>query len=93
MLEPQAQIAWQGTSFDSSGDGLGQVWLTSTSGVTGRIGARGVWELASNGRAWRPWWRANLLHGPESTRVFDTRYVYVWRQGRPILLRTEQLKK
>jgi len=38
-------------------------------------------------------YRHGCEHGPESTRVFDTRYVYVWRQGRPILLRTEQLKK
>jgi len=62
VLQPQAQIAWQGTSFDPRGDGLGQVWLTSTSGITGRVGARGLWDLTSNGRAWRPWWRANLLH-------------------------------
>ena len=62
VLEPQAQLAWQGTSFEPGDDGLGQVWLTTTSGVAGRVGARGVWELTSNGRAWRPWWRANLLH-------------------------------
>lgn len=61
VLEPQAQLAWQGTSFDPGDDGLGQVWLASTSGVTGRVGARGVWTLTSDGRAWRPWWRANLL--------------------------------
>jgi hypothetical protein len=32
-------------------------------------------------------------HDPDGKRAFDTRYVYVWRRGRPQLLRSEPLRK
>jgi len=60
-LEPQAQVVWQHVSFDDANDGLGEIELGSTSGVSGRIGLRGPWTIVSDsGQVWQPYVRANL---------------------------------
>lgn len=62
-LEPQTQIVWQGTRFDTANDGAGDVSLGTTSGVSGRIGLRASWKLKTEGGTeWRPYLRANLWH-------------------------------
>ncbi len=63
ILEPQAQIIWQHVDFDQAGDGVGTIALGSTSGTTGRLGARGQWTIAGDhGEIWQPYARANLWH-------------------------------
>ena len=61
MLEPQAQIIWHQVAFKDANDGLGEVALGSTSGPTGRLGARGQWNIADkNGALWQPCAGVNL---------------------------------
>jgi outer membrane autotransporter protein len=61
ILEPQAQILWQQVSFDQANDGVGTVALGSTSGTTGRLGARAQWTIAGQyGEVWQPYARANV---------------------------------
>ncbi len=61
ILEPQAQIIWQHTSFDPGNDGTGNIALGSTSGTTGRLGLRAQWTIpGENGAIWQPYARTNL---------------------------------
>ncbi len=61
ILEPQGQIIWQHTSFRQAFDGLSEISLGSTSGVTGRLGVRGQWSVITDGgQIWQPYLRANL---------------------------------
>jgi outer membrane autotransporter protein len=61
ILEPQAQIIWQHVSFDAADDGVGNIALGSSSGTTGRLGARAQWTVVgANGEVWQPYGRANL---------------------------------
>jgi len=61
VLEPQAQIIWQKVSFGNAYDGVGPVALGSTTGTTGRLGARAKWTiLTSDGQEWQPYGRVNL---------------------------------
>ncbi len=74
VLEPQAQIVWQQVSFDDANDGLGEVALGTTSGVSGRIGLRGRWTIVSDGgQVWQPYMRANLWRdwGAQATTIFS----------------------
>ena len=74
VLEPQAQIVWQRVSFDDANDGLGQVWLGTTSGASGRIGLRGKWTIVSDsGQVWQPYVRANLWRdwAARSTAIYS----------------------
>lgn len=73
VLEPQMQVIWQHVSFSGANDGLGPVDLGSTSGTTGRIGARGRWSIdGRNGQVWEPYARVNLWHdwGGRATTVY-----------------------
>ena len=55
VLEPQAQIIWQHVGLREENDGLGSVDPGSTSGVLGRLGARGAWTIkGANGQVWQP---------------------------------------
>ena len=75
VLEPQAQIIWQEVSFKAADDGLGPVALGKTSGLTGRLGLRGVWTIVGeNGLVWQPYARANVWRdwGAEATTLFGT---------------------
>jgi outer membrane autotransporter protein len=83
VLEPEAQILWQGTQFDSANDGLGPIALGSTSGATGRLGLRGKWTvLTPGGQLWQPYVLANLWQdwGGNVTTSFT---------GEPVPLREE----
>ncbi len=61
VLEPQGQILWQHVGFDQANDGLETVALRTTSGVTGRLGIRGQWSIASvNDQVWQPYGRVNF---------------------------------
>jgi outer membrane autotransporter protein len=73
ILEPQGQIIWQHTSFRQAFDGLGEVALGTTSGVTGRLGVRGQWSVITDGgQVWQPYLRANLWQnwGGNATTTF-----------------------
>ncbi len=73
VLEPQAQIIWQQVTFGDSNDSFGPVGLGSTSGLTGRLGVRGVWTfVGSNGQVWQPYARANFWRdwGAAATTAF-----------------------
>lgn len=72
-LEPQVQAIWQHTAFSENNDGLGDVALGSTNGVTGRVGLRGKWQLAAqNGQLWEPYVAVNFWRdwGGRSATVF-----------------------
>lgn len=72
-LEPQAQAIWQNVRFSDNNDGLGDVALGSTHGVTGRVGLRGKWQLSTqNGQLWEPYVAANFWRdwGGRSATVF-----------------------
>jgi outer membrane autotransporter protein len=74
VLEPQAQIAWQRVGFHSSSDSQGAVDLGSTSGASGRVGARALWTIVdTDGSVWQPSVRANLWHDwdGKATTSFD----------------------
>jgi len=74
VLEPQAQIIWQHVSLDDANDGISTVALGSTSGATGRLGARAQWTiLGDNGEVWQPYARANLWHswGAQASTDFE----------------------
>jgi outer membrane autotransporter protein len=74
ILEPQGQILWQHTSFSQAFDGLGEVKLGTTSGVTGRLGLRAQSTIVTNsGQVWQPYVRANLWQnwGGEATTTFS----------------------
>lgn len=61
VLEPQAQLVWQHTSFDARNDGLTEVDLGSNSGLGGRLGLRGQWTLTSHdGNVFQPYLRTNI---------------------------------
>jgi outer membrane autotransporter protein len=61
VLEPQGQILWQHVDFNQAFDGLQTVGLRTTSGVTGRLGLRGQWSIASvNDQVWQPYGRINF---------------------------------
>jgi len=54
-LGPQVQAIWQNVRFSANNDGLGEVALGNTNGVTGRVGVRGKWQLTTeNGQLWEP---------------------------------------
>ena len=72
-LEPQAQAIWQNVRFSDNNDGLGDVALGSTHGVTGRVGLRGKWQLSTqNGQLWEPYVAVNFWRdwGGRSATVF-----------------------
>lgn len=72
VLEPQAQVVWQRTSFDTRNDGMGNVDLGSTSGVSSRLGVRGKWEQrTSDGKVWAPYIGANLWRDWGGNAVTD----------------------
>ncbi len=74
MLEPQAQIVWQHVHFDNGNDGLGEVSLGTTDGVSGRIGARGRWTVeTADGKTWQPYLRANYWQdrGGKATTLYS----------------------
>lgn len=61
ILEPQAQLVWQRANLGSANDGLGEVDLGTTSGVSARLGLRGQWTIAStSGKVWQPYVRTNV---------------------------------
>jgi outer membrane autotransporter protein len=73
VLEPQVQIIWQQVSFKQADDGLGPVALGKTSGLTGRLGLRGMWTIVGeNGQVWQPYARANVWQdwGAQATTMF-----------------------
>jgi len=54
-IEPQAQLVWQRVRFDEQNDGMGDVALGTTSGLSGRLGVRAKWEIKStSGQVWEP---------------------------------------
>ena len=56
VLEPQAQVLWQWTSFDAGNDGLGPVALGTSSETTARLGLKGKWTIVSDsGQVWQPY--------------------------------------
>ncbi|GAC1550406.1 MAG: autotransporter-associated beta strand repeat-containing protein [Collimonas sp.] len=60
-IEPQAQLVWQRVRFDTQNDGLGDVALGTTTGLSGRVGVRAKWKLESaNGQVWEPSLVTNL---------------------------------
>lgn len=74
VLEPQAQIIWQGVGFDQTNDLLGDVALGTTSGLTGRIGLRGQWtHLDAHGTLWQPYAGVNLWSdfGTDAVTLYD----------------------
>ena len=80
ILEPQAQIIWQHVSFDPADDGISTIALGSTSGTTGRLGARAQWTIIEdNGAVWQPYARANVWHswGAEAETTFARSSVQV----------------
>lgn len=83
VLEPQAHLAWQGTSFEERNDGLGRIALNATRGTSVRIGARARWSFDANGRAWMPWLRMNLQHdgGALAETWYDDKDVVPLRFG------------
>ncbi len=88
MLEPQGQILWQHTSFRQAFDGLGEVALGSTSGVTGRLGLRAQSTIiTAGGQVWQPYARANLWQnwGGAATTTFGVDQV-------PLLQESTQLE-
>jgi outer membrane autotransporter protein len=73
VLEPQAQVLWQWTSFDSGNDGLGPVALGTSSETTARLGLKGKWTIVSDsGQVWQPYVRTNVWSdfGPPSVTLF-----------------------
>jgi outer membrane autotransporter protein len=74
VVEPQAQVVWQRTGLDTANDGTSEVTLGTTSGVSGRLGVRLQWTVASNnGLVWQPYLRVNLWRdaGGRASTVFD----------------------
>jgi outer membrane autotransporter protein len=70
ILEPQGQIIYQHVGFRDAFDNEATIALGTTSGVTGRLGARGQWTInTENGQVWQPYVRANVWHswGAQST--------------------------
>ncbi|MEN3930045.1 autotransporter outer membrane beta-barrel domain-containing protein [Microvirga sp. W0021] len=66
ILEPQAQLAYQNTSFDSFSDAYGHFRISSSDSLRGRIGARLAKTFntndAANPRLVTAWARANIWH-------------------------------
>jgi outer membrane autotransporter protein len=74
VLEPQGQLLWQKVSFRQANDGLGDVALGDTTGLSGRIGLRGKWTVVTAGaQVWQPYLRANLWRdwGAEANAVYS----------------------
>ncbi|MGR4870969.1 autotransporter outer membrane beta-barrel domain-containing protein [Variovorax sp. LARHSF232] len=61
-LEPQGQLIWQRSTFDSFDDGVSAVDIRNDNAVTGRIGARLQGNFSGTGGTWRPYLKANLWH-------------------------------
>ncbi|MEN3929913.1 autotransporter outer membrane beta-barrel domain-containing protein [Microvirga sp. W0021] len=65
-FEPQAQIAYQHTSFDKFSDAYGRFSIEDGKSLRGRIGARlsKTWNMSETGkpRAITTWVRANIWH-------------------------------
>ncbi|SFU48518.1 outer membrane autotransporter barrel domain-containing protein [Polaromonas sp. YR568] len=61
VLETQAQLIWQRTTFNDFDDGVSSVHIERDNALTGRVGARlrGALEGSST---WRPYLLANLWH-------------------------------
>ncbi|MQR01648.1 autotransporter-associated beta strand repeat-containing protein [Glaciimonas soli] len=60
-LEPQAQLVWQRVNFDDRNDGLGDVALGTTNGLSGRLGLLAKWQVKSaSGQVWQPSLVTNL---------------------------------
>ncbi|MET3654915.1 autotransporter outer membrane beta-barrel domain-containing protein, partial [Dyella japonica] len=73
VLEPQAQLLWQHVGMNAAHDGLGEVALGGTSGLTGRLGLRGQWTIQrANGDVWQPYGRVNLWRdwGGQATTTY-----------------------
>jgi outer membrane autotransporter protein len=59
-LEPQAQLVWQLVHMNPGHDEFGTVDLGQTSGVTGRLGVRGKWDIETmSGQVWQPFVRVD----------------------------------
>ncbi len=84
VLVPQAQLVWQHTSFSSGNDGLGEVDLDSSSGVSGRLGLLGQWTLSGDdGDVFQPYLRTNVWRdwsGEVSTTYAGTVAIPVQQQ-------------
>jgi len=66
-LEPQAQIIWQGVSFDSTQDRFSPIGFRTDDAWTGRIGARLQGTFQDGQRTWRPYLKANFWHNFDGT--------------------------
>jgi outer membrane autotransporter protein len=67
-------LLWQKVSFRQANDGLGDVALGDTTGLSGRIGLRGKWTVVTAGaQVWQPYLRANLWRdwGAEANAVYS----------------------
>jgi outer membrane autotransporter protein len=67
-------LLWQKVSFRDRNDGLGDVALGDTTGLSGRIGLWTKWTVATaGGPVWQPYLRANLWRnwGADANTVFS----------------------
>ena len=67
-------LLWQKVSFRDRNDGLGDVALGDTTGLSGRIGLRTKWTIATaGGQVWQPYLRANLWRdwGAEANTTYS----------------------
>jgi len=61
VLETQAQLIWQRTTFNDFDDGVSTVHIDRDNAVTGRLGAR-LRGASDGGSTWKPYVLANLWH-------------------------------
>jgi outer membrane autotransporter protein len=61
VLETQAQLVWQRTTFNDFDDGVSSVHIERDNAMTGRLGAR-LRGAADGSSTWKPYVLANLWH-------------------------------
>lgn len=73
VLAPQLQLIWQQVRFAHSQDAAGAVAVGSTSGLTGRLGVSGTWQLQGAGQVqWSPYVALDYWRHPraQSTVIY-----------------------
>jgi outer membrane autotransporter protein len=71
-FEPQAQVIWQGLSFNDLNDSVSTVGFSKAGTLLARIGVRLQSHFATPAAAWQPYLRLNLLRrsGSHDTVTF-----------------------
>lgn len=83
-LEPQAQIVWQHSSLDGTGDDVSRVVFDTADGINARIGAR-LHGMSDTAR-WQPYLKLNLWHafGGSDKAWFDDDRIVTRQRGTSI---------